>query len=43
MGSDNDFITQHGMMAGKPYSDASGADVDTLVLVYRITLAAGSN
>ena len=43
VGSDNDFITQHGMMAGKSYSDASGADVDTLVLVYRITLAAGSN
>jgi hypothetical protein len=37
-GSDNDFITQHGMMAGKPYADASGANVDTLVLVWRVTL-----
>jgi hypothetical protein len=43
VGSDNDFIAQHGVMAGKPYADASGADVDTLVLVYRITLPAGSN
>ena len=39
VGSDNDFITQHGMMAGKPYADASGANVDTLVLVYRIKLS----
>jgi len=31
------------MMAGKSYSDASGADVDTLVLVYRVTLPAESN
>jgi hypothetical protein len=38
VGSDNDFITQHGMMAGKAYADASGADVDTLVLAYRVTL-----
>ena len=37
-GSDNDFITQDGMMAGKPYKDASGANVDTLVLVYRVSL-----
>jgi hypothetical protein len=38
VGSDNDFITQHGMMAGKHYADASGADVDTLVLAYRVAL-----
>jgi hypothetical protein len=38
VGSDNDFITQHGFMAGQPYQDASGANVDTLVLVYRVTL-----
>lgn len=38
VGSDNDFITQHGMMAGKPYADGSGANVDSLVLVYRVTL-----
>ena len=38
--SDNDFITQHGMMAGKPYADASGAEVDSLVLAYRLKLPA---
>jgi hypothetical protein len=37
VGSDNDFITQDGHMAGKPYSDASGYNIDTLVLVYRVT------
>jgi len=40
IGSDNDFITQDGAMAGKPYADASGANVDTLVLVYRVSLPA---
>lgn len=38
VGSDNDFITQNGHMAGTAYADASGANVDTLVLVYRVTL-----
>jgi hypothetical protein len=38
IGSDNDFITQDGMMAGEPYKDASGADVDTLVMAWRITI-----
>jgi hypothetical protein len=38
VGSDNDFITQHGSMQGKPYADSSGKDVDTLVLVYRVTM-----
>lgn len=38
IGSDNDFITQDGMMAGKPYKDVSGANVDSLVLVYRVSL-----
>jgi hypothetical protein len=38
VGSDNDFITQHGHMPGLPYADASGFNVDTLVLVYRVTL-----
>jgi hypothetical protein len=38
IGSDNDFITQDGHMVGQPYSDASGANVDTLLLVYRVTL-----
>ncbi|MDB5091841.1 MAG: uncharacterized protein JWR09_5835 [Mucilaginibacter sp.] len=38
VGSDNDFITQDGMMAGKSYADASGANVDSLVLIYRVRL-----
>jgi len=38
VGSDNDFITQQGFMAGEPYQDASGNNVDTLVLVYRVSL-----
>jgi hypothetical protein len=38
VGSDNDFVTQQGSMQGKPYQDASGANVDTLMLVYRVTL-----
>ena len=38
IGSDNDFITQDGVIAGKPYHDASGDDVDSLVLAYRVTL-----
>jgi hypothetical protein len=38
VGSDNDFITQKGVMQGKPYADASGKDVDTVLLVYRVTL-----
>jgi hypothetical protein len=38
VGSDNDFITQDGVMVGQAYADATGANVDTLVLVYRVTL-----
>jgi hypothetical protein len=38
VGSDNDFVTQDGHMAGKPYKDSSGADVDTLVMAWRVTL-----
>src|SRR5262249_2860818 len=38
VGSDNDFITQDGSMVGVHYADASGFNVDTLVLVYRVTL-----
>ena len=41
VGSDNDFITTKGSMQGKPYSDAIGKDIDTVVLVYRITMPAG--
>ncbi len=40
VGSDNDFITQDGHMVGQSYADATGANVDTLVLVYRVTLPA---
>ena len=36
--NDNDFITQNGFQVGAVYKDASGADVDTMLLVYRITL-----
>jgi hypothetical protein len=38
VGSDNDFITQDGHLAGQSYKDPTGANVDTLVLVYRVTL-----
>jgi len=38
VGSDNDFITQQGFMVDRAYADASGFNVDTLVLVYRVTL-----
>jgi hypothetical protein len=41
-GSDNDFITQDGMMAGKRYADASGKNVDTLVLAWRVTIPKAS-
>ena len=36
--NDNDFITQNGYQVGAPYKDQSGADVDTIILVYRLTL-----
>ena len=36
--NDNDFITQNGFQVGAPYKDQSGADVDTTLLVYRVTL-----
>ena len=36
--NDNDFITQNGYQVGAPYKDDSGADVDTIFLVYRVTL-----
>jgi hypothetical protein len=39
--SDNDFFTQNGVMEGKPYADSSGQNVDSVVLVYRITLPNG--
>jgi hypothetical protein len=36
--NDNDFITQSGFQAGAAYKDPSGVDIDTVLLVYRITL-----
>ncbi len=36
--NDNDFITQNGFQAGASYKDPSEADVDTMVLVYRVTI-----
>jgi hypothetical protein len=36
--NDNDFITQNGYQVGTPYKDESGVEVDTLILVYRLTL-----
>ena len=38
--NDNDFVTQHGFHAGAAYKDASGVDVDTMFLVFRVTLPA---
>jgi hypothetical protein len=38
--NDNDFITQHGFHAGAPYADQSGVDLDTMLLVFRVTLPA---
>jgi hypothetical protein len=38
--NDNDFITQNGYQAGAPYRDASGVDVDSMLLVFRVTLPA---
>ncbi|KAB5592254.1 hypothetical protein CTheo_4299 [Ceratobasidium theobromae] len=36
--ADNDFITTNGISLGKPYSAPYGQDVDTQVLVWRLTL-----
>ena len=36
--NDNDFITQNGYQVGTAYKDDSGVEVDTLLLVYRVTL-----
>jgi hypothetical protein len=40
--NDNDFMTQHGFHAGAAYQDASGVDLDTMFLVFRVTLPAVS-
>ena len=36
--NDNDFITQDGFQVGAAYKDKSGADVDTLIQVYRLSI-----
>ena len=36
--NDNDFITQNGFHAGAPYRDPSGVELDTMFLVFRVTL-----
>jgi hypothetical protein len=41
--NDNDFITQNGYQVGAPYKDASGVEVDSMILVYRVTLPVTSN
>ena len=41
--NDNDFMTQNGFQVGAPYKDESGADVDTMILVYRVTLPVTAN
>lgn len=38
VGDDNDFMTQDGFQAGIAYKDPSGVEIDTIFLVYRITL-----
>jgi len=38
--NDNDFMTQRGFHAGAAYQDASGVDLDTMLLVFRVTLPA---
>ncbi|MDR3475825.1 MAG: esterase-like activity of phytase family protein [Devosia sp.] len=36
--NDNDFLTQDGFQVGAPYKADDGAEVDTMFLVYRVTL-----
>jgi hypothetical protein len=36
--NDNDFLTQDGYQVGAPYKAEDGADVDTMFLVYQVTL-----
>ena len=41
--NDNDFITQNGFQVGSVYKDPSDTDVDTIFLVFRLTLPAPAN
>jgi len=36
--NDNDFVTQNGYQVGAAYKDDGGANIDTIFLVYRVTL-----
>jgi hypothetical protein len=36
--NDNDFMTQNGFQVGAAYKDPSGVELDTMILVYRVTL-----
>ena len=36
--NDNDFMTQNGFQVGADYKDPSGVELDTMILVYRVTL-----
>jgi hypothetical protein len=36
--NDNEFLTQDGFQVGAPYKAEDGADVDTMFLVYQVTL-----
>ncbi|MBZ9748685.1 esterase-like activity of phytase family protein [Mesorhizobium sp. CO1-1-7] len=38
VGNDNDFLAQDGFQVGAPYKADDGADVDTMFLVYQVTL-----
>ncbi|MBM2712477.1 esterase-like activity of phytase family protein [Mesorhizobium caraganae] len=38
VGNDNDFLAQDGFQVGAPYKAEDGADVDTMFLVYQVTL-----
>jgi hypothetical protein len=40
IGNDNDFLTQDGFQVGAAYQASGGADVDTMLLVYHVTLPA---
>jgi hypothetical protein len=38
LANDNDFLTQDGFQVGATYKAADGADVDTMLQVYRVTI-----
>lgn len=38
VGSDNDFVTQDGHVAGRTYRDDAGTEVDTLVMAWQVSL-----